>query len=62
MNERINIPTPRLYMCRVGQQIKLPKDDRIFTVNAVRDDRYVDLFMGNKLVVTASPCHVVEHV
>jgi len=60
MTERINIPTPRLRMCSIGQRIKLPKDDRIFVVNSVRDEQYIDLHCHGKLVVTASKCHEVE--
>jgi len=59
---RINIPTPRLWMQKLGQRVRLPKDERIFIVRKVREDRYLALYNNGAEAVIASPCHPCEVV
>ena len=37
-------------------------DHRVLTVAEIRDDGYINLINGTKLVVTASPCHEIEEI
>lgn len=59
---RVARPTPRLRDIPIGDPVKLRGVDRVLTVAEIRDDGYINLNNGTKLVVTASPCHEVEEI
>jgi hypothetical protein len=49
-------------MQKLGQRVRLPKDERIFIVRKVREDRYLALYNNGAEAVIASPCHPCEVV
>ena len=59
---RTHSPTPHLRDIPIGQPVKLLGVDRVLTVAEIRDDGYINLNNGTKLVVTASPCHEIEEI
>ena len=59
---RVARPTPRLRDIPIGDPVKLLGVDRVLTVAEIRDDGYINLINGTKLVVTASPCHEIEEI
>ena len=59
---RVARPTPRLRDIPIGDPVKLLGVDRVLTVAEIRDDGYINLNNGTKLVVTASPFHEIEEI
>ena len=60
---RVNEPKKRLKNFAVGDKIKLKGHEfpRPFTIGAIRDDGYFELYNDKgRLVVTAAACHEVE--
>lgn len=55
-------PAPRLRGIPVGQQVTLADGQcRTLTVAAIRPDGYIELNHGGRLIVTASPCHLIDY-
>lgn len=59
---RTETPTTRLRDAPLGSVIKLPGDTLELTVNAVREDGYIELYKGPYIAVTASAGHEIERV
>jgi hypothetical protein len=57
---RTATPTPRLRGIPIGQSVILiDGTTRTLTVAAIRPDGYIELTQGGRLIVTASPCHLI---